>query len=208
MLATASTDGTVRLWDVASRRPLGEPLTGHSDGVRSVAFSPDGAMLATASADGTVRLWDVASRRPLGDPLTGHSDGVLSVAFSPDGAMLATASADETVRLWDVASRQPLGEPLTGHTHGVNEVAFSPDGALLATASDDETARLWAVPGTWVVLACDLVGRNLSQAEWDEHLGHDRRYVRQCGQFPAGTGAPPDAPAARYPASLSADPHS
>ncbi len=145
LLATVGVDLTVRLWDVASRRPLDEPLTGHTGWVWSVAFSPDGALLATASFDGTVRLWDVASRRPLGEPLTGHTGPVWSVVFSPDGALLATASFDGTGRLWDVASRRPLGDPLTGDSDGVWSVAFSPDGALLATASTVGTVRLWDV---------------------------------------------------------------
>ena len=60
------------LWDVAARKPLGEPLTGHEAAVSSVAFSPDGKTLASASADETVILWDVAARKPLGEPLAGH----------------------------------------------------------------------------------------------------------------------------------------
>ena len=58
-LASASSDKTVILWDVASRKPLGEPLKGHQSAVLSVAFSPDGKTLASASADRTVILWDV-----------------------------------------------------------------------------------------------------------------------------------------------------
>jgi WD40 repeat protein len=131
-----------------------------------------------------VRLWDVTSRQPLGDPLTSHAGPVLSVAFSPDSALLASVGFDRTVRLWDVTSRQPLGEPLTGHTGSVGSVAFSPDGALLATTSDDQTIRLWALPRTWIDQACELVGRNLSQAEWDEYIRAGRPYVRQCEQFP------------------------
>jgi hypothetical protein len=82
-------------------------------------------------------------------------------------------------------------------------VVFSPEGTLLATTSDDQTVRLWAAPIIWIDQACKLVGRNLSQAEWDEHIGAGRPYVRQCEQFPAGPGAPVDAPVARYPAASS-----
>jgi WD40 repeat protein len=84
-----------------SGRPLGPPLTGHTDVVDGVAFSPDGKTLATVGADHVLRLWDVATRRPLGGPLDGHTGWVSTVAFSPDGRQLATAGEDRTIRLWD-----------------------------------------------------------------------------------------------------------
>ena len=138
-LASASADGTVRLWDVETG--TSRALTGHTDWVRAVVFSPDGTRLASASDDGTVRLWDVetgASRA-----LTGHTDWVRAVVFSPDGTRLASASDDGTVRLWDVETG--ASRALTGHTDWLNAVAFSPDGTRLASASDDGTVRLWDV---------------------------------------------------------------
>jgi WD40 repeat protein/DNA-binding SARP family transcriptional activator len=141
LVATASDDGTVRLWDQITGRPIGKPLTGHTDTVSAVAFSPDGRLLASASHDRTVRLWDPFTGQPASIPLTGHTDSVLAVAFSPDGRWLASASVDQTVRLWDPVTGRSVGTPLNGRVGPVYALAFSPDGRLLASA--DRTARLW-----------------------------------------------------------------
>ena len=63
-LASANSDTTVILWDVAEGTPRGKPLEGHQGPVYSVAFSPDGTTLASASSDTTVILWDVAEGTP------------------------------------------------------------------------------------------------------------------------------------------------
>ncbi|MFE7561346.1 helix-turn-helix domain-containing protein, partial [Kitasatospora sp. NPDC057500] len=101
LLATASTDGTVRLWSLPDRRPAAT-LTGHNSPVRAVAFGPDGRLLASAGSDGTVRLWDVAQRRP---PvvLRGHVGPVRAVAFGADGRTVVSGGADGTVRVWSAA---------------------------------------------------------------------------------------------------------
>ncbi len=72
LLASAGGDGTVRLWNPATGRPVGSPPGRHSGpdaGVNGVAFSPDGKLLASAGGDGTVRLWNPATGRPVGAPL-------------------------------------------------------------------------------------------------------------------------------------------
>jgi WD40 repeat protein/energy-coupling factor transporter ATP-binding protein EcfA2 len=131
--------------NVRSHSQLRQYLSGHSGGVNSVAFSPDGKTLASGSDDNTIILWDVGASQSIGPPLTGYSSRVNSIAFSPDGKTLASGSADSTVILWDVATHQPIGQPLTGQLGSVNSVAFSPDGKTLASGGDDNTIILWDV---------------------------------------------------------------
>ena len=115
-LASASTDHTLRLWDVESAQPIGDALKGHTSWVTRVVFSPDGKKLASASWDDTLRLWDVGNGQPIGRALHGHTFWVDHVVFSPDGNKLASASRDKTLRLWDVESGRPIGDALKGHT--------------------------------------------------------------------------------------------
>jgi WD40 repeat protein/serine/threonine protein kinase len=148
LIASASRDNTIILWDATTGQPALPPLVGHTDYVNSVAFSPDGQTLVSASADGTLRRWDVATGAPIGDPLTGHTDAVWSAAFSPDGTLIASGSADTTVRLWNAETGVLVGDPLTGHEDVVFAVIFSPDGNRLVSGSGDATLRLWDVATT------------------------------------------------------------
>ncbi|WP_173134775.1 WD40 repeat domain-containing protein [Kibdelosporangium persicum] len=143
ILATSAGDATVRLWDVATRTPIGAPLTGHTGIVNGLAFSPNGTILATASYDRTVRLWDVARRQPIGEPMTGHTSTVTGIAFSTNGRLLVTGGADGTVRTWDAVTRTAAGEPMVGHTGPITGIALSIDGVTAATSSNDKTVRLW-----------------------------------------------------------------
>jgi WD40 repeat protein len=150
LLASASRDQTIRLWDAASGEEVA-CLAGHRGQVWGVAFSPDGRLLASASWDETVRLWDVQSGNELA-MLRGHRERVWSVAFSPDGKLLASASDDHRIRIWDI----PGGERRTRFgVHGVAvwSVAFLPDGGSVASGLDDGTVRLWDV-ATGTETAC------------------------------------------------------
>ena len=102
LLASGGEDGTVRLWDVSTGRPVAT-LQGHTGAVWRVALSADSQLVASGGADGTVRLWEVGSVRPV-VTLQGHTGGVLGVALSGDGQLLASGSFDGTVRLWEAQS--------------------------------------------------------------------------------------------------------
>ena len=130
----------------AASRPGIASLTGHTDRIHAVAFSPDGHTLLSGSYDGTARLWDVATHRQIGVPLNGHDGEVYSVAFSPNGNVVATGADDGMVRLWEVATHRQIGAPLNGHDGEINAVGFSPDGKILASGgADDGVVRLWDV---------------------------------------------------------------
>ena len=188
----ACSQGEIRLWNVATREPLGALLTGHANLINRVVFSPDGKTLASGSADNTIILWSVTTRQPIGSPLTGHKAAVWSLAFSPDGKTLASASQDSTVILWDVAALQPITPPLKGHTDMVVSVAFSPDGRTVASGSKDKNIIFWDVSlESWKSRACRIANRNLTRAEWDQFIGPDMPYQRSCPAQPPGEGVRP-----------------
>ena len=154
-------DNTVRLWDADTGQPIGQPMTGHTDAVQSVAFSPDGKRIVSGSRDKTVRLWDADTGQPIGQPMTRHTDAVQSVAYSPDGKRIVSGSRDNTVRLWNADTGQlVIGQPRGGqHTAGVLDVAFSPDGRSIASASfQEDGVRLWDAD-TGQPVGQPLVGR-------------------------------------------------
>ncbi|NEO36375.1 MAG: hypothetical protein F6J90_08605 [Moorea sp. SIOASIH] len=171
-LATASKDGTARIWDKKGNQLA--VLTGHQRWVTSVAFSRCGQKLATASKDGTARIWDKKGNQLA--VLTGHQDRVTHVEFSPCGQRLATASWDNTARIWDKKGNQLA--MLTGHQRVVRSLKFSPDRQKLATASFDNTARIWDLQGNqlavltghqgWVTsVAFSCCGQKLATASED-----------------------------------------
>jgi WD40 repeat protein/energy-coupling factor transporter ATP-binding protein EcfA2 len=148
LLASAGVDdGTVRLWDVAGRRPVGDPLRTGEGSVADVAFSPDGRVLAVGTLppgeppEAKVQLWDVSTRRQLAAFRTEFQP---RPAFSRDGRTVAAHVGGGNVILWDVAGRRPRGAPLAADSLRNHAVpAFSPDGRTLVTGGRDGQIRFW-----------------------------------------------------------------
>ena len=153
VLATATADASVRLWDPATGQTIGSPFaTGHVGAVNAMGSVPMPyfrTALVTAGGEGSVRLWDPITGSQLSEPLMGHTGPMSALTvISIDGrALLATVGQDPTIRLWDPATGRACGEPLeTGHTGAVNVIATVPmpdERVALATGGDDGTVQLW-----------------------------------------------------------------
>ncbi|WP_326740432.1 hypothetical protein [Streptomyces sp. NBC_01022] len=126
------------MWDLTTRQPVGEPLTGHTGTVEAVACTMlDGRPIAvTGGGDETVRVWDLTAGQPVGEPFTGHTNVVGAVACTMlDGRpVTVTGSRDGTVRIWDLITRRPVAEFLTDDPRSV---AFSSSGDLVIGFHND-----------------------------------------------------------------------
>ena len=162
-IATASIDGTAKVWDAASGRvlltysghqPLSIPVPGAPRlPVMCIAFSPDGRHIASGSfipnlfdkqkSLGSVKIWDAETGETV---LTFEKQtGVLlSLAYSPDGKRIASSSINEdhSFVVWDARTGEVI-QTLHGHASHVHRLRYSPDGRLIASASTDGSVKLW-----------------------------------------------------------------
>ena len=135
-----SRSGRVKLWDVATGKKIAT-LSGHTRGVLSVAFSPDGTKIVSGSRDNTIKVWDVSNHTAI---TTLEHAQFYTVAISDDKTMLASMSGDKQIKLWNVATGQNIAT-LEGHSDRVRSLVFSPDGTILASGALNGEIRLWNV---------------------------------------------------------------
>ncbi len=142
LAASGARDKFFRLWDVETGGfEQTQRFEGHTEGVSSLAFHPDGQLIASGSSDNTFRLWDVETGRQRRS-FTKHADSVYAVTFSPDGKTLASGGRDNNIWLTNVFNGTSRGL-LSGHTDSIRTVVFGQDSYTLASRSSDGTIHLW-----------------------------------------------------------------
>jgi WD40 repeat protein len=144
-IAAGHPDGTIRLWDLHTGRPL-RTLQGHQRDVQALAFQPGGRLLASGGRDGSVRLWSVDTGEQV-HLLPGKLGEARCLAFSPDGLTLVSGHGG-IAQLWDVKTGVPRST-MRAHKFAITSLVFLDQGRLLATAGWDRTVKLWKLqPGT------------------------------------------------------------
>ena len=145
VLASASDDGTIGIWDIATRT-LRETYRGHSAAALGVVFGRDGSTLYSGAADGTEIAWDVGGLRRLGRPFrfSHSSSAATAVATSPDSAFFVTSAAPNRVTVWRARDLRRVGE-LRGPCGPAVSLAWSHDGSLVACTGDGRHTVVWSV---------------------------------------------------------------
>jgi WD40 repeat protein len=138
-LASASNDGTAKVWDIESGEVIREFKV--DAGLTYAVFNPSGTHLSISTKNGHILTFDVADGTPIHD-IEAHDGVVWWLAYSPDGSRIASAGADNVARVWDSVTCELL-LTLEGHLVELSSVAYSPDGTKIATASYDQTVRIW-----------------------------------------------------------------
>lgn len=177
-LGCCEPESTIRVWAARSGAGLFSP---HVDGhATSIAFSPEGRLFAAGTEDGKVVLWDARNGTPIGSPIQVATGAVDPISFSPDGRLFAASSADQTATLWDLRARKRLGNPFSIEQGSIPVARFAP-GSDLVIDNLTDTAQWPTDVRRWMRFACEVAGRDLTRAEWNDLLP-DRPHQSICPQ--------------------------
>ncbi len=170
----------VQIFDVATHRRVAA-LSDDEDVWDLARFTPDGRYIVGGSWKGWVRLWSTKTWKPATRVMRAHAGEMQWESLSPDGRTLATgAASDGVLRLWDLPTQRQIGAPLPSVPGRLTVPQFTPDGRSLLAINDAGRAYLWDVrPSSWLRHACDVAGRTLTHAEWQDALP-GRDYAPAC----------------------------
>ncbi|KAF9067617.1 hypothetical protein BDP27DRAFT_899473 [Rhodocollybia butyracea] len=141
-VVSGSGDSLVQIWDTRTGKLVTGPLTGHTQFIRSVAFSPDGKQILSLSHE-AARIWDAYTGTEIIAIPTPKGTYAYSATFAPNGQHIVLGYRDTLLRIWDVQTGALVSAPIDGHSGVVLAVSVSPDGTRIASGSVDKTIRVW-----------------------------------------------------------------
>ncbi len=187
-VVTGGVDGSVAIWDAKTGSLRAEPQDVHEGSVRNVEFSSDGQTVVTGGIDGSVAIWDAKTGSLRAEPQNVHEGVANSIEFSSDGQTVVTVG-DDSVAFWDITSGLPLTDSIFIVPNGVEDIATNHDSSTIVFTGKEGHVFFWDFSRDpreiWREKACLLAGRNLTQEEWQEHMG-DRPYQKACPEYPNG----------------------
>ncbi|MEV1244440.1 WD40 repeat domain-containing protein [Nonomuraea sp. NPDC050022] len=163
------------LIDLSTGQPMGPAFGpgGLNGRLRTMAFSPDGAILATGDESGRLAFWDVATGGKRGPTFRANPNdgvGITQIVFSPKGDVAASIGAGQ-VQLWDVATPRKLGPSMAVDEDRFVSAAFGSGGVMLHTLDGTGVLRDMSVgPEATAATICARAGRGLTRADWQRYL--------------------------------------
>lgn len=177
-LAAVSIEGQLVVWDTRTWSPIYDEAP-----VVSVRYSPDGKLLVTMQGDGSLALRDPDTHE-IDEQFVGlGSVGVPDAPFyfRSDGKYLVS-TPDGAPRLWDLEAGEQIGDPFPNDP---DNLIGGADGSPLLVTAVDGYRLIWDLRvDSWREIACQLAGRNLTLAEWDQFGPTDQPHHATCPEWP------------------------
>lgn len=148
VIISGGVDMTVRVWDLATVQPIGQPLSGHTETVWSVTTGQLGArtVIVSGGGDGSVKVWDLTTHALIGQtPAGGPAVAAVAVTQLDGRPVIVQGGGESVIRVWDLATLGPIGEPLPAPTRSVLALTTAQLGgrSVIIAGYFDGSVRVW-----------------------------------------------------------------
>ncbi len=148
--------------------------------INALDISADQKLLIIGRELGDAIIYDI-ERKEIVRTISGHQSAITDVEFHPNQPVVLTASRDGTVKVWDIYNSKKLPQVLDDHLSWVLTASFDPSGKNIISGSADNYIRVWPLePEVLANRICELIKRNLTEAEWNEYVGPTIPYTKTC----------------------------